>query len=155
MAPPGINAFYYYAFTAIDPLLSLSAVYLNYFSPQTILDPAFPATSVHAKITPAVTFLQDQAGGAFAMFAFLMVFMLRQSDDLMVWKRFETGLLMTDFAALYSSWRAVQVLGGVWRQEAIANVCIIGVVTVVRLLFVAGVGVGAGAGKKGTARKRV
>lgn len=75
------------------------------------------------------------------MFAFLMVFMLRYTDDLGVWKLFQTGLLLTDFAALFSMWKAVQAHGEL-RSEATTNVVIIAIITLVRVLFVAGVGVG-------------
>lgn len=121
-------------------MISLLAVYLNYFKPQTILDPVFPRTSPLATITPSHTYLQDQAGGAFAMFAFLMIFMLRYTNELGLWKLFETALLFTDAAALWSMWRAVQVQGGVWRAEATANVGFLVVITIVRVLFVAGFG---------------
>ncbi|KAH7384672.1 hypothetical protein BKA66DRAFT_83846 [Pyrenochaeta sp. MPI-SDFR-AT-0127] len=145
MAPPGVNAFYYYSFTTVDPFLSLLAVYMNYFTPEAVFDPAFPRTSAYVQLTPSHAFLQHQAGGSFAMFAFLMIFMLRHTDDLGVWKLFQTGLLLTDFAALFSMWKAVQAQGEL-RSEATTNIAIISVITLVRALFVAGVGVGGGAG---------
>ncbi|CAO2655540.1 Nn.00g043430.m01.CDS01 [Neocucurbitaria sp. VM-36] len=143
MAPSGVNAFYYYSFTVVDPFLSLLAVYMNYFDPLTILDPAFPRTSPY-KWNPTNAFLQHQAGGAFAMFAFLMIFMLRYTNDLGVWKLFQGGLLFTDFAALFSMFKAIQAQGGEIRSEATTNIAIIAVITIVRVLFVAGVGVGIG-----------
>jgi hypothetical protein len=78
------------------------------------------------------------------MFAFLMVFMLPNTNDLKVWERFQTALLFTDMAALYSIWKAVEVQGGLWTSEGAGNIGIILVVTVVRLLFVMSVDMGKG-----------
>lgn len=142
MAPPGVNAFYAISFTTIDPILSLIAIYTNYINPQMVLDPAFPRDSALSTITPAVTFLNHLAGGSFAMFAFLMIFMLRATNELKVWKLFQCGLLFTDAAVLYGQWRAAEVQGGVWSSDAIYNAAIVGVITAVRLSFVLGIGVG-------------
>ncbi|KAF1845031.1 uncharacterized protein K460DRAFT_365938 [Cucurbitaria berberidis CBS 394.84] len=154
MAPPGVNGFYYYSFTTVDPFLSLLSVYLNYFAPETLIDPAFPRTSPHAQLTPSHAFLHHQAGGSFAMFAFLMIFMLRYTDDLGVWKLFQAGLLFTDFAALFSMFKAVQAHGGPIRSEASTNIAIIAVITLVRVLFVMGVGVGGRGQAQSRARGR-
>ncbi|KAF2130327.1 hypothetical protein P153DRAFT_288345 [Dothidotthia symphoricarpi CBS 119687] len=139
-----IPAFYYHFFTTLDPLISLSAIYMNFFSPETILGSAFAPSSPWCTVTPSHTMLMHQAGGAFAMFAFLMVFMLRATNDLKVWKYFEAGVLMTDGAAFWSLGNALasqRRLGvGEWRGEEWGTVVILVVVSVVRIAFLMGLG---------------
>ncbi|KAL6712227.1 hypothetical protein ACN47E_000104 [Coniothyrium glycines] len=148
MAPPGVNAFYYYAFTAIDPLLSLSAVYMNLFAPEAFLDPAFARTSALGKLNASHAYLQHQSAGTYAMFIFLMIFMLPSTDDLKLWKKFQGGLLFTDVAALYAMWKAVEAQRGEWRIEGISNVVILLVIAVTRTCFVTGIGVGKSSAEK-------
>ena len=54
------------------------------------------------------------------------------------------ALLFTNMAALYSMWKAVERQEGLWMTEGLGNVGVILLVTSVRVLFVAGVGVGKG-----------
>jgi hypothetical protein len=70
-----------------------------------------------------------------------MLFILPSTNDLGVWKRWQKILLFADMVALYSMWKAVEVQGGLWTSEEVGDVTIIAAVTVVRLMFVAGVGV--------------
>jgi hypothetical protein len=60
-----IPAFYWYFCTVVDPLLSLSAVYLLYFNPSTFMDTGFAQSSQHGRITPSHLFLMHQFGGVF------------------------------------------------------------------------------------------
>ncbi|OAL53675.1 hypothetical protein IQ07DRAFT_316148 [Pyrenochaeta sp. DS3sAY3a] len=147
MAPPGVNAFYYHFFATVDPFFSLVFTYLYFFAPQAILDPAVPRTSPYATITPAHTYLLHQAGGAFATFAFLMVFLQRHSDDIGVWKLIQGSIILTDVATLYSLLKAIESFGEV-RSEAATNVVLVLIIMGIRGLFVAGVGVGETKGKK-------
>ncbi|KAH7083046.1 hypothetical protein BKA63DRAFT_142414 [Paraphoma chrysanthemicola] len=149
-----IPAFYWYSFTIIDPLLSLSAVYMNYFQPSLFLDPGFASTSPHGTITPSHAFLMHQFGGTFAAWAFMMLTLLRETNDMRVWTRFQTALSFTDVAVLYSQFRALEAQGrlgwGTLRWEESSNAAIVAVILAVRVGFVAGIG----RGSKGEVKKR-
>jgi hypothetical protein len=141
-----IPAFYRIFFTSIDPLIALSGAYMDFFDPETILASSFPRTSFYAKPTPPVTVLLTQAGGAFLMMAFLMVFMLRYTDDVNLWKMFEFGILVTDLTLFFSLYGALEGqrrlnVGGI-RWEEWGTMVITGFVTVVRIAFLGGLGFG-------------
>lgn len=140
----GIPAFYRVFFTSIDPLIALSGAYLDYFDPETILASAFPRSGSYAKPTPPVTFLLKQAGGSFAMMAFLMIFMLRYTSDIKIWKMFEFGILMTDFTLFFSVFSALRATGRLSVSsiglEEWGTLLITGFVTVVRIAFLGGLG---------------
>ncbi|KAF2023948.1 hypothetical protein EK21DRAFT_105014 [Setomelanomma holmii] len=139
-----IPSVYWYFCTLIDPLLSLSAVYMNYFQSSLFMDPGFAASSPYGKITPSHLFLMHQFGGTFAAWAFMMTTMLRETSDMKVWTRFQTALAFTDVAVLYSQVRALETQGrlgwGMLRWEESSNAIIVVVILAIRLSFVAGVG---------------
>jgi hypothetical protein len=141
-----IPAFYRIFFTSIDPLIALSGAYMDFFDPATILASYFPRSSLYAKPTPPITILLTQAGGAFFMMAFLMVFMLRYTSDVKIWKMFEFGILVTDFTLFYSLYGALEGQGrlnvGAIRWEEWGTIAITGFVTVVRIAFLGGLGFG-------------
>jgi hypothetical protein len=146
---PGV---YWYFCTVVDPLLSLSAVYLNYMSPATFMDPGFARNSPHAKITPSHQFLMDQFGGTFAAWMFLMLTMLRETTDLKIWTRFQSALIFTDVAVLFSHWRALEAQGrlglGMLRWEEGSNIAILITILLIRVGFVAGWGFPKGSASK-------
>ncbi|KAF2440284.1 hypothetical protein P171DRAFT_435110 [Karstenula rhodostoma CBS 690.94] len=142
--PSGIPTFYRIFFTSIDPLIALSGAYMDFFDPETILASSFPRASLYAEPTPPITVLLRQAGGAFIMMAFLMVFMLRYTEDVKIWKMFELGILVTDFTLFYSLYGALEGQGrldvGAIRWEEWGTIVITGFVTVVRIAFLGGLG---------------
>lgn len=142
--PNHIPAFYRVFFTSIDPLIALSGAYMDFFDPETILASSFPRSSDYAKPTPPITVLLRQAGGAFIMMAFLMVFMLRYTNDVKIWKMFEFGILLTDLTLFYSLHGALVEQGrldvGAIRWEEWGTIAITGFVTVVRIAFLGGLG---------------
>jgi hypothetical protein len=138
---PGV---YWYFCTVVDPLLSLSAVYIHYFSPETFMDPGFARESPYANITPSHQFLMHQFGGTFAAWIFLMLTMLRETNDVKVWTRFQTALAFTDVAVLFSQWKALEAQGrlglGMLRWEESSNAVILVIILLIRVGFVAGWG---------------
>ncbi|KAK7188665.1 hypothetical protein DPSP01_013309 [Paraphaeosphaeria sporulosa] len=141
-----IPACYRIFFTSIDPLIALSGAYMDYFDPETILASAFPRSGSYAKPTPPVTFLLMQAGGSFIMMAFLMVFMLRYTSDVKIWKMFQFGVLVTDFTLFFSLFGALEGTGrlnvGAVRWEEWGTIIITGFLTLLRLAFLGGFGFG-------------
>jgi hypothetical protein len=139
-----IPAVYWYYGTLVDPLLSLSAVYLLYFHPQTFMDVGFAASSPFGTITPPQTFLLNQLGGPFAAWAFLQTTMLRETNDVNVWTRFQQALCFTDVAVLFSQWKALEAQGrlglGQLRWEESSNAVLVLIILLIRVGFIAGVG---------------
>jgi hypothetical protein len=139
-----IPAFYWYFCTVVDPLLSLSAVYLLYFDPSTFMDTGFAQSSQHGKITPSHLFLMHQFGGVFMAWAFLMLTMLRETNDMKVWTRFQTALCFTDVAVKYSQWKALEAQGrldlGKLRWEESSNAIMLLLILAIRVGFIAGWG---------------
>jgi hypothetical protein len=139
-----IPSFYRVFFTSIDPLIGLSGAYVNFFDPDTLITSVFPSDLPYTKITPSHTLILHQMGGCFIMMPFLMVFMLRATSDIKVWKFFEAGILITDFGLFFSLWKGLEVqnrLGlEILRWEEWGTIAITGFVTIVRILFILGVG---------------
>lgn len=139
-----IPAFYWYFCTAIDPLFSLSAVYLDYFDRKTFLAHGFAESSPFGTITPSHTFLMHQSGGLFAALAFMMFTMLRETNDMKVWTRFQQALCLTDVAVMFSQWKALEAQNRLGlaklRWEEGSNVVLVVIILLIRLGFVAGVG---------------
>jgi hypothetical protein len=139
-----IPAVYWYYCTLVDPLLSLSAVYMHYFNPSLFMDPGFAQSSPYGKITPSHLFLMHQFGGTFVAWSFLQLTMLRETNDLNVWTRFQTALSFTDVAVLFSQWKALQAQGRLgWdllRWEESSNAVIVVVILLIRVSFIAGWG---------------
>ncbi|KAF2830392.1 hypothetical protein CC86DRAFT_160973 [Ophiobolus disseminans] len=150
-----IPAFYWYYCTVVDPLLSLSAVYMVYFDPSWFMDPGFARSSPFGKLTPSHLFLMHQFGGPFLAWAFLQRTMLLETTDMNVWTRFQTALAFTDVAVIYSQIRALEAQGrlgwGMLRWEESSNAVILVTILLIRVGFV----VGLGFGKGGATKKRV
>jgi hypothetical protein len=144
---------YWYFCTIIDPILSLSAAYMHYFSPSSFMDPGFARDSRYAIIMPSNQFLMHQFGGVFVAWAFLMLTMLRETTDIKVWTRFQTALAFTDVAVLYSQWKALEAQRRLelsklrWEESSDA---ILVVILLIRLGFVSGWDFP----KRGAAKKR-
>lgn len=136
----------------MDPLLSLSAVYLHYFSPAGFMDPGFARDSPYAKITPSHSFLMHQFGGTFAAWAFLMLTMLPETNDMKVWTRFQSALIFTDVAVLFSQWKALESQGRLGlemlRWEESSNAVLLVIIFLIRVGFVAGWGFPKGSAAK-------
>ncbi|OAL06358.1 hypothetical protein IQ06DRAFT_313441 [Phaeosphaeriaceae sp. SRC1lsM3a] len=139
-----IPSVYWYFCTVVDPLLSLSALYIQYLDPMLFIDSGFARSSPFAKLTPSHHFLMHQFGGAFAAWVFLMLTMLRETREMKVWTRFQTALAFTDLAVLYSHWKALEAQGrlglGLLRWEERGSIVIVEVILVIRLAFIFGVG---------------
>ena len=137
--PPPIPSFYRIFFTSIDPLIALSGAYLSLFDPETILASSFPRSHHLSVPSPSHAVLLDQAAGAFLMMAFLMIFMLRTTNDMSIWKLFEFAILITDGTLFFSLGKALATQGrlgiGMLRWEEWGTVGITGFVTVMRIAF--------------------
>lgn len=139
-----IPAIYWHFCTLVDPLLSLSAVYMCYFEPSMFMDPGFARSSPMSNITPSHQFIMHQSAGMFMAWVFLTLTMLRETNDMKVWTRFQTALALTDIAVLFSQVKALEAQGrldvSLLRWEESSNAAIVAVILAIRVAFVAGVG---------------
>jgi hypothetical protein len=149
-----IPAFYRHFFTTIDPLVALSGVYGNFFTPQTVSEAYIPASI--AAYNPANFILYRINGGDLLCVAFLMVVLLRYTKDVVIWKILEGAVLIIDLVILQGLWEMHGQQGrrfvgkGGMRWEDWACVGITLTVAVIRSAFLAGVGFERhAAGKKG------
>jgi hypothetical protein len=147
-----IPAFYWYYCTIVDPILSLSAVYMHYFDQSTFMDPGFARDSPYGKITPSHKFLMHQFGGMFMAWAFLGLTVLRETTEMKVWTRFQSALIFTDIAVLFSQWKALEAQNRLaldkLRWEESSNAVILVVILLIRVGFVAGWGFPKGSAAK-------
>ncbi|KAJ4983097.1 rhamnogalacturonate lyase [Stagonosporopsis vannaccii] len=135
-----ILSFYRFFFTTIDPVLALWATYLDIFAPTTVLSSHIPSPSPDTGHTMILT---QRAGHMLNCFV-LSAILLRYTSDIKIWHIVELGLLVTDFAYGVAVWRALGAQGRLWpeewRVEDWGSVGVTGVVTLVRLAFLARAG---------------
>ena len=78
------------------------------------------------------------------MMAYCMIFMLRFTNDIKVWKTFEFGILITDFTLFLGLRGALETQErldiGAIRWEEWGTIAITGFVTLVRIAFLVDVG---------------
>lgn len=135
-----VPAFYRFFFTTLDPLLSLWATYLDIFIPATVLSSHIPSS---VPDTGHVMILAQRAGHMLNCFI-LSAILLRYTRDIKIWHIVELGLLATDFAYAWAAYGALEAQGRLWpeewRAEDWGSLGITGVVTLVRLAFLARAG---------------
>jgi len=94
-------------------------------------------------------FLQ-QLGGFFIATIVLQVVLLRYTQDVNIWKIVQFSILINDYALFHSLWVALSAQKrldfGKIRAEEWGTIGITAFVTVARVLFLAGVGLGRKAG---------
>ncbi|KAL7787141.1 hypothetical protein V8C37DRAFT_390763 [Trichoderma ceciliae] len=127
-------------FLYVEPVEALFGAWLLHFRPVTFLKTMSPV----AKYTTDNQIIYDQLAAAYVLIAFVGAIILRNTNDLRVWKWMLIGNLVCDTLHLYGSWAT---LGGavfwdprIWRPEDWANLVTLWGQAAVRLAFVAGVG---------------
>ena len=142
-ATASLPALYRHTLTTIEPLFALNGAVLAFFTPQTYLS---TMTRDSALLTPNTTFLYTEIGGAWLYFAFVEAVVLRQFDDLRLWRMLCWAMLLSDAAYCVS---VAQALGGWGAWMALSDWTVSDhavfwstvPVALVRLLVVLGVGV--------------
>ncbi|KAI5365262.1 hypothetical protein Slin15195_G047980 [Septoria linicola] len=84
-----IPTFYRLFFTVLDPMIALHASYMMFFTPAVVTDAFVPAAI--SPYDPSQTFFQQQLGGALLMCAVLDIFLLRQTNEIWIWKVMQGG----------------------------------------------------------------
>ncbi|UNI18863.1 Beta-mannosidase [Purpureocillium takamizusanense] len=131
-------------FLYLDPLTALYGAWLH------LADPSAAATAMapRAAHDPAQAFVYRQAGGLALAVAALAAAVPRLSTDLRVWRALQAALLLADAVALSGAYEALRVGGRLtpapasWTDDDVAVVGSYVGITLVRALFVLGVGFG-------------
>ncbi|KAI9006184.1 hypothetical protein BC832DRAFT_592272 [Gaertneriomyces semiglobifer] len=140
MATTTVPMFYSFFFKNLDPLIALYGVYLNFF------DPSGAVTSMAPKSVydPNQVFLFHQSAGLALAVAFISAALPRYTNDVGVWKIFQFGLLLSDFAGLSGVYNAMARQGRLspetWTDDDKACGGTYVVLTLIRLMFVLGIG---------------
>lgn len=91
--------------------------------------------------SPQFTVLLDQLAAVYLLFAFNEAVVLRAAAaDLRVWRALVLGMVLCDVAHLWAAGRALRGWEGEWRWEDGVNLGMLGGPLVLRLAFLAGVG---------------
>lgn len=155
--PQEIPAFYRAFFTIVDPLLCLWGAYMDFFTPDVVLSSHIPSPSPDE----GHRMILAQRGGLLLCLGFLSAMLLRYSKDIKVWHILEVGLLVSDGAYFWAAGGVLAEQGRLWpeawRGEDWGSLGVTGVVTLVRLGFLArvgGFGVGDGEGGEEVGEKK-
>ena len=133
--------FYQIFFLYIDPLIGLSGILINLFSPNTILS-SYTLTP-HLPPAPETLILIQTIASFLAASVFLQIFLLRaRPTDVGVWKLLMANILIVDAGMCASlAWSVAVTQGRGWsgvRVEEISTLVITGGVGIIRVLFLAG-----------------
>ncbi|CAK1365662.1 unnamed protein product [Cercospora beticola] len=124
-------------FTLLDPLIALSGISMMFFTPSLVTSAFIPSSL--SPYNPLQTFFQHQLGGALLMCVILQLFLLRKTNEIWIWKTFQAGQLVYDFALLYSIFNALDQQARLhpvaYRAEDWGNIVIVGICAIVRGLF--------------------
>lgn len=143
MALPNIHVFYRFCFKWLDPLVLAPTIYALIFTPQVMLDALVPATL--SAYNPDQGFLFHQLAAMFAFVAIMLGGVLRISNEIKVWRVIIAGVLLIDIAMLASTYVSLKQQDrlslGAMRLADWGNILFTGLVTAIRICFLAGVGV--------------
>lgn len=144
MAPPKIHKFYRFWFLWLDPIILVATVYALVFTPQVMLDALAPPPL--SAYNPDQGFLLHQLAALYAFVAIILGGVLRISKDIQVWRVVILAVLVVDVAMLASNHASLKQqdrlsLGGGMRLADWSNIVFTGLVTAIRIFFLAGVGV--------------
>lgn len=142
MALPYVHILYKVWFQWVDPLILLPTIYALIFTPQVMLDAFIPPPL--SAYNPSQGFLLHQLAAMYAFVAIVLGGGLRVSNDIKAWRVIIGGVLVIDIAMLASNYASLDQQGrlGALRSADWGNTLFIGLVTVIMILFLAGVGVG-------------
>lgn len=145
-----IPTFYRISFLIIDPLIAVWGAYMNVFTPSITVD-AFVPSSL-SPYQPLQSFLLHQIAGGLITCAILDVFLLRKTNELWIWQTQQWAQLAYDMVILSSqvySWGQQGRLSvGQLRAEDWVSFGITATVGIVRVLFLARIGMKAKRGKR-------
>lgn len=143
MAPPQIRTFFRFWFLWLDPIILVATVYALVFTPQVMLDALAPPSL--SAYNPDQGFLLHQLAALYAFVAIILGGVLRISKDIHVWRVVILAVLVVDVAMLASNYASLKqqdrVSLGAMRSADWSSILFTGLVTAIRIVFLAGVGV--------------
>jgi hypothetical protein len=159
MPPPAhIPLPYRFFHLYIEPLLLVpGGIYLSLFQPRKFLLSTTPSALVlpydpsllePAPITPLIRQLLTNTAGLYILFMLNELLVLRLSNDIRIWRAVVLAMLCCDLVHLWGVWVAggpeFMLSPGEWRLEDWVNPGLLGAGAVLRVCFLAGVGIGDG-----------
>lgn len=143
MALPNIHVFYRFWFLWLDPAILAVTVYALVLTPQVMLDAFIPPPL--SAYDPNQGFLIHQLAALFTFTAIILGGVLRASNDIQVWRVVITAVLVVDVAMFASNYATLKQQDRLsleaMRSEDWSNILFTGLVTAIRIFFLAGVGV--------------
>ncbi|KAH7254630.1 hypothetical protein B0J15DRAFT_512851 [Fusarium solani] len=137
-----IPTLYRLLFLYLEPFLAIGAAIQTHFAPAIFLN----TMSQTSKYAPDNQVIYDQVAALYTLFAFNEAVLLRLTNDIRMWKGVLVGIFICDILHLYASWVS---LGNdmfwnplAWRVEDWENLGALWGLGVVRIAFLAGVGLG-------------
>lgn len=142
MALPHVHVFYRVWFQWVDPLVLVPTIYALLFTPQVMLDAFIPPPQ--SAYNADQGFLLHQLAAMYAFVAIVLGAGLRVTNEIKVWRVIIAGILVIDIAILASVYASLDQQGrlGNLRAADWGNILFTGLVAVIRILFLAGFGVG-------------
>ena len=141
------SPFYRLWLPTIDPIFAFFGVIVNTVAQPAILNSynaAFPSDAKTVPIEAAVC--METISGHLVATLFLQIVLLRaRSNDLTVWRCIQFSILIQDIFMIGAICKALNAQGRLdwkdWRVEEWTNIGITGSVGIIRLAFLAGIGV--------------
>lgn len=145
-----IPSLYRIWFTLLDPLLTLTGIYLTFFTPYFVLAGFNPTYQIPP--SSETILLLDHSGAWFIAILILQLGLLRsRPDDVLVWWYYALAVGVVDTLTCAAVLRTLETQGrlgvGGWRWEEWVNLASTGACALVRGAFVLGIGIGDGTGK--------
>lgn len=143
MMLPNIHVFYHFWFKWLDPLVLAPTIYALIFTPEVMLDAFVPAPL--SAYNADQGFLLHQLAAMFAFVAIMLGGALRVSNEIKVWRVIIAGVLLIDMAILASVYVSLKQQDRLslesMRPADWGNILFTGLVTAIRIFFLAGIGV--------------
>lgn len=157
MPPFKLPTAYTTFFLFIEPISALVGAFYAHFRPLAYLQLTHTASSPSSlsSIPLSTNIVLTQLANLYLLFALNEALVLRSTSDLRVWKTVLFGLLVADFGHLYSVkglgwevyWRVWE-----WNKMDWGNVGFVYAGATMRMLFLAGVGLGTRSGVEAAER---
>ena len=143
MAPSSVHSFYRIWFTWVDPAAIVPTVYFLLVNPAVYMSALIPPSM--STPNPDHALLFHSMAALYAFLGLQLIVLLRITDDLKVWRVFQAGILMVDFALMASQYVSLEQQGRLHlkgiRGDDWAAFIFTALVAVIRIFFLAGVGV--------------
>lgn len=143
MPPPHLPTFYRIWFTTIDPLCILLTIHACIFTPSTAYAMLIPPT-IQSYNPVAHAALLYQAASLFSFIGIMAAVLLRLSDDPVVWRTVQVGILAVDvgliLTGLANQWHQGRLEVEEWRGVDWMNFLFTVLVAGIRGAFLGGIG---------------